>query len=81
MDKITEEYLISRKQEGKLITTDTIMNVCGANHPLVTGSSGSSGTSGSGTSGTSGLGTSGTSGTGKVVTGYEDYVKDEIPEE
>jgi hypothetical protein len=31
----TQEYLESRGQNGTLITTETIVNVCGANHPLV----------------------------------------------
>jgi hypothetical protein len=31
----TQEYLESRGQNGTLITPETIVNVCGANHPLV----------------------------------------------
>ena len=31
----TQEYLESRGQNGTLITAETIVNVCGANHPLV----------------------------------------------
>jgi len=34
---ITQEYLESRNQNGTLITTETIINICGANHPLVPG--------------------------------------------
>jgi hypothetical protein len=84
----TQEYLESKGQNGKTITTETIINVCGPNDPLVTGSSGTSGTSGTGASGTSGTGASGTSGTGAsgtptvvTKTGYENYRKIRIPEE
>ena len=34
---ITQGYLESRNQNGTLITTETIINICGANHPLVPG--------------------------------------------
>jgi hypothetical protein len=86
----TEEFLISNNQNGKTITIDTVKNVCGANHPLVTSLAGAGGSttggSGSGGSGTTGGSTTGGSTTGGTVvtkTGYEDFVRDEIeiPEE
>ena len=64
----TEEYLTSYNQNGKTITIDTIKNVCGDNHPLVTSLTGAGGSttggSGSGGSGTTGGSTTGGSGTG-----------------
>ena len=63
----TQEYLESRGQNGKTITIDTIKNVCGDNHPLVTSLAGAGGSttggSGSGGSGTTGGSTTGGSGT------------------
>jgi hypothetical protein len=61
---ITQKALKGKGQDETIINTNTIINVCGPNDPLVVGSSGSSGTSGTGASGTSGTGASGTSGTG-----------------
>ena len=53
--KYTKGYLESRDQSGTTITKDTIINVCGPNHPL---SVGLVGTSGSGASGTPNTGAS-----------------------
>jgi hypothetical protein len=60
----TEEYLTSYNQNGKTITIDTIKNVCGDNHPLVTSLAGAGGTSNTGAGGTSNTGAGGTQNTG-----------------
>jgi hypothetical protein len=61
---ITQKALKGKGQDETIINTNTIINVCGPNDPLVVGSSGSSGTSGTGASGTSDTGASGTPDTG-----------------
>jgi hypothetical protein len=80
----TQEYLESRGQNGTLITTETIVNVCGANHPLVK----DLGISVPGVENKTGIGATGgettapgaTGGVSKPEskTGYEDYSFDEI---
>ena len=61
---ITEKTLKDKGQDETIINTNTIINVCGPNDPLVVGSSGSSGSSGTGASGTPDTGGSGTPNTG-----------------
>jgi hypothetical protein len=67
----TQEYLESKGQDGKTITTETIINVCGPNDPLLTGS---------GTTVTSGA-TVTPGSTTVTKTGYENYRKVRTPEE
>jgi hypothetical protein len=62
--RYTKGYLESRGQNGKTITIDTIKNVCGDNHPLVTSLAGAGGSTGTGTGGSTGTGTTGTGATG-----------------
>lgn len=71
--KTTQEYLESRGQNGTLITTETIINVCGNNDPLVK-NIGSTGAPGAGS-------TVGVSTSPQSKTGYEDYSFDEIESE
>jgi len=69
---ITQEYLESRSQDGTVITTETIIAVCG--------DSGVSATTGD-TATTAGTTTGGTTTGGAATTGgtgYEDYTTDEI---
>ena len=79
---ITQEYLESRDQNGTSITTETIINICGANHPLVTsGGTTGGGTTGGGTPYSAGLNAGTPNVGGQTVqskTGYEDYTVDEI---
>lgn len=79
---ITQEYLESRDQNGTLITTETIINVCGSNHPLVTnGGNTNVGTTNTGVPYSAGLNTGTATGekqTAQSKTGYEDYTVDEI---
>jgi hypothetical protein len=81
----TQEYLESRGQNGKVITIDTIKNVCGANHPLVTSLAGAGGST-TGGSDSGGSGTTGGSTTGGGTPSqtkisaeyYNDYEVDEV---
>jgi hypothetical protein len=68
---ITQEYLESRGQDGTVITTETIIAVCGDSG--VSATTGSTATTGTTTTDTT---TTGAATTG--VTGYEDYTTDEI---
>lgn len=77
----TQEYLESRGQNGTVITTETIIAVCGANDPLAK----ETGTAGSGVVATA-AGVTGAGATAGVTkpqskTGYEDYSFDEVETE
>ena len=61
---ITQSYLEKKGQNGTVITTETILNVCGSGNPTTSGSTDTAGASNQKVA--------------PQPTGYEDYTTDEI---
>jgi hypothetical protein len=74
---ITQEYLESRDQNGTLITTETIINVCGANNPLVKDTGTGTPATGTPATGTPATGTpaTGTPASGTPAAGTPDEIE------